>query len=500
MKRAKNLIIMAAALAVLAAGYFVWVRPSTVDTGGEGSSTEGETYTAVDINPTDLEKITVRIRRTQVDSESGEEKNDISKLSFHLNESSDKWIWDENESVPLDNSKFAALCTALMDKSSDYKLDIPADKLSDYGLAEPVIEVSFGFPQGRTETYFVGMKNTFNGLYYFSHADRPTEVYMVDAAVKDALDIDIYDMILFDTLPTLTVNNLSTLSFSKGEDKFVFTRYPSGNSRDYTDAYNWYFSVNGGEQMPVSTDFAGNMESALTYMSLIECVSFDKSEEGEFGFDDPIKLTVGYKVTETVTDSSSSASSEITREESFSLWFGGDDGEDHRYVRTDTSGMIYTLYYSSFFSQLFEAKQLQILPQEIIALNMDNVSSVTLSANGKTFKVDITHGADTDVYTDGDGKELDAATLSEFNAVLEALGKMKATSDTSVVGKGEGFSDEEMFRAEFTFISGKHTSGEMKITRYGGNYCRVSFLGRDSQLVTLSDVGNLVDLVTACCQ
>lgn len=480
---------MLAVLALLAGGYFLCTKMFADDGSGKDTAAD-ETYTAADLDPNDLTNITIRTRRTSK-TDDGEEKTEITGISFHLNDSSDRWIWDENETVPLDNSKFSSLASAFIGRTSDYRLDVAKDKLADYGLAEPAGEVVFGFSDGKSETYRVGSKNTFNGMYYFSSADVPTSVYMVDPSVFEAINITINDMILFDTLPTLTASSLSSLEFTRNGDKYVYTRFPSGDPDYYSDAYTWSLSVNGGERFPVSSAFSEEMENALTYMYLMKCVSYDKSEQERFGLDDPVRMRVGYSG----TDTSSESSAEITVGKNFDLYFGAKDPDENYYVRTGDSVLVYTLYYSSFFGRLFDAKLTEIRPAEICSADTDDISSAVFTAGGKTVRVNITHGADTDVFTDLAGKELSEEKLEKFKAVLDALAETEAKSDTSLTEKKEDAEENEIFRAEFTFVNGKRTSGTLVVTRWAGNYCRAAFLDRDSQLITLSDAEKLAELV-----
>lgn len=483
MKRTKNLIIMASVLAVLVAGYFA-VTALTKDPDVPTDETAAQTYSVGEIDHNALCSVSVtNIRDGETET-----------LNFRLGDAGECWIWDGNEELPLDNSKFVALVSAVSEAVSDYKMNVETAKLGDYGLDAPASSVTFGFDDGKTVTYIVGDRNSFNGKYYFADAADVNSVYVVDSTVALAPDVTVLDMILFDEIPTLTAASVKAVSWQNGSDTLKYTRYSAGNPDYYTDYYSWFLSVNGGKERPVSPDFAGKLENMLEGMFLTECVSYDRADEAKFGMDHPVAVTVDYVVTDTVEDSETGLKTDIDRDEKLVLEFGGTAEDGTRYARPEGSAMIYGMFGSEFVTELLSAGEITVLPAEIVTLNVDQITSLKATSGDKTLSVNITHGADTDVYKHDDGTELTEKEYNAFGEFLAAINDVRAVSDTSLVGK-TAEEEKEIFRLELGFVNEKCPSGTLVITEYGGNYCRVSFLDRDSQLVPVDVISALIAMI-----
>lgn len=483
MKRAKNLIIMAAVLAVLLAVCFV-VKALTKEPDVTTDETAAETFSIGKIDHNSLCSVSVTNIR-----DGGKET-----LNFRLNDTGDGWIWDGNEELPLDNSKFVALVSAVSGAVSDYKMKVETSKLGDYGLDDPASSVTFGFDDGKAVTYLAGSRNSFNGMYYFADAADVNSVYVVDPAVALASDVTVLDMIRFDKIPTLTAASVKAVSWQIGSDTLKYTRYSAGNPDYYTDYYSWFLSVNGGKERPVSPDFAGKLEGMLEGMFLTECVSYDRADEAKFGMDHPVAVTVDYVVTDTVENSETGLKTDIDRDEKLVLEFGGTAEDGTRYARPEGSAMIYGFYGSEFITELLGAGEITVLPAEIVTLNVDQIVFFKATSGDKTLTVNIIHGADTDVYKHEDGTELTEKEYNAFGEFLAAINNVRAVSDTSLVGK-TAEQEREIFRLELGFVNEKCPSGTLVITEYGGNYCRISFLDRDSQLVPVTDVSALIAMI-----
>ena len=488
MKRAKNLVIMAAVLAVLAGVYLVVgniVKQS--EESGDDTTEEGYAVTALDAST--LSSMKVKI------TASDDSGTTITELSFSLSEDETKWLWADDESVPLDNTAFANIVTAINDSVSPVKLEnVTDEEMADYGLASPAIEVTFGFSDGTGYTAKLGDYNSFKGMYYYMDSNDPDTVYMVDSTVEDYLDVSIFDLLAYDELPEISSAKITSLTYTKGDRELVFTYYATGNSDDYTDAYNWYLSVNGAEEFAISASLGDDITSAITSRTLLDAVAYNTSNDAEYGMDAPGKLVISYMRTDTITDSTTGSETEITTPATYTLYFGDTDEDAYYYVRTQDSNLIYTISYSDEFFDMFEEEGRNLRPTELVNLNDTYLDGVVYTAGTSVLEVKLTHADGTTAYTLANGETLD---FDKYSEIAETLAGITATSYTSVLEADSSVGNDLIFSAKYSFNSGSRSEGTLEIRKYSQSYAVVSFMGRDDQLITMDEANSLAALVAA---
>ena len=94
---------------------------------------------------------------------------------------------------------------------------------------------------------------------------------------------------------------------------------------------------------------------------------------------------------------------------------------------------------------------------------------------------------------DESGAELD---YNAFALICEELEKATATSYTSVYEGDGAYGNDIIFKAVFRFNSGKVPEASLEISRYSEKYCKVSFMGREDQLITLEKAEKMASLLS----
>lgn len=477
MKKLKSIIIMLLVLVLLLIVYLVaspmWSEDTPEDTLGE------ETFAVATIDHTLL----VGLELTH-----GEES-----LSFTLNDKATEWDWSENGDVPLDNMAFATVVTALNDARSKYKLEgVTSEELAEYGLDAPSMKAKFVFSDSSSKEYSFGKLNSFNNLYYVSEASAPNTVYMVDAAVKTALELEIYDFVLEETPPAITEAKIKQVDYLPANDEFIttFSYYPSGKSGEYTDRYEWYYSIQHIAMSsfpmgnPIDGDVADTLADLITGLSFEECVGLDYTT-GDYGFSDRNTITVSYEAAE--------GESEVLQKKEYVIYLGSQTEDGKLYAHTADSKLVYLLGSSDEWISVLSATRAQLLPDEAWLPNYEFVDSMKFTSGANTVTVNV---------KTTDGKTSFTSSASDDAEAISAL--VKALENLTAKSNVEYFSDEsslvepaEMFAVEISFNAGDAPKLDMIIERYSQNYCLVNFNGRADQLVTLEDAQAIVDMIAS---
>jgi hypothetical protein len=424
------------------------------------------------------------LNRLDIESEKG-------RLSFTLNASATEWNWSDDGDIPLDNMVFAELVTALNEAKTSYKLeDVSEAQLAEFGLDKPALRVSFGFSDGSVKEFLVGDLNNFNSLYYLCEASATDTVYMINSSVRNSLDLDIFDFVQIETPPTITAAKIIDANYFNAAQYRYFSYYPEGNEADYTDRYDWYFddlseNMAGSPSLkPLRGELAAALTELITKLAFEECVALDCSDE-KYGFSAERRLVIRYK--------SDEGDKGVLTEKEYVVYIGAQTEDGKLYARTDSSKLVYTLAESDEWITILTEETPKLMPDEIWLPNYDRVDSMTFTVGDKSLDIKLKSTDGKISYSSDASDDTDALA-----ALVKALESMKAKSnvaffedDTAEVEKAE------IFRVIIAFGEGNQPVSEIVVTRFSLNYCKVSFNGREDQLVTLEDAQKLADAVTA---
>lgn len=480
---------MALALAVLAGAYFTW---RAVGGNGDGTDTSGgdTSYSVGAVDYKTLSFVSVS-RRTEPESEGGEPGR--IEFEFRLNEGGSAWLWSEDENVPLDNEQFADMATAVSSLTSPYRLEgISAAELSKYGLDDPEITLTFTDDNG-THRFYIGAKSSFNGANYFCNDDKTT-VYTV-SSVAETFRFGIFDLIKADEAPTMNASALTSLEYTEGDRKLLFTYYADGKASDYTGKYNWYVSENGGSETPVASDIGKALTSALTAIDLDNVVSYNNARDSEYGLDAGARLVLKYMKTTKVTDSTTNIEKEVKTPAEYVICIGkSEDGTV--YARPEGSALTVKLSAQETFRNVTADNTRVLRANELVLPDYSRIDSMTFTCGGKTLTVKVTHGDDGSVSysASGDGSP-DSETL---DALLGALADARTTAFASDLDRDSAAGSDTVFSVAFVFNTGDSANATLALSHYSENYYLVSFMSDSDRLITADGLKALTDTFDAC--
>lgn len=495
MKKIKNIVIMLIVLVLLLIAYLVFSPLWRENTGGNGT-TEAPAYDLPDITAESLVGVEITVSKeagaegsdgsTADTSGTPETEKVTSVLSFSLSDDHTSWHWSEDADIPLDNVAFANIVTAINEATSKYKLESVSNaELAEFGLEDPYIRARFTFADGSSREIKIGVKNSFNSLYYFVDLSEPTTVYMVAGSVPEALDLEIYDFVFEETPPEIKESNIISLTYSTPRGNRTYTYYPTGKESEYTNSYLWYCTDNYGEivEYPVDEGVAKALVSLVTEMGFDSCIALDYlADSGEYDFTAQSTVEIRYKA--------DSGESGVLTEKTYVLHIGS-VSDDRVVVRTDNSKLVYVIDGSEDWKNVLDGEREKIAPDELWLPNYERVDSMefTVGDNALTVKV-----------INKDGKisfESDATDDSDaISALLKSLQDLSATSNTAYFEGDPSAEKKTVFSLALKLNSGDNSELEMKIETYSEKYCRVYFNGRDDQLITLEDAQTFADEIT----
>lgn len=336
MKKYKGLIVLSAILVVLLAIYISIVLSGASDESSDSTQDDTDTVT-YPVASIDAESLT-KISYTYLEQ----------TYSFVLNNDESAWLWEDDPSLILSSDKFAYMVSYFTNLSSNVMLENVTDaELTSYGLNTPTVVIKF-FDSVNGELCFnIGIRNTYNGMYYINEASSPSTVYMVEEALLSKFKYTPDDMLQHDTLPSLELSDIISVKVERSENVYLYTWYEDEAETGDEIKGLWRLSVNDGEESYPGDEISGGLSQAVTEMEFKNFITYDSSKLAEYGLDDPTKITLTYREKDETSDKDLETAKVIL--------LGKESSDGLFYAKLEGSPYVYTLS-PAIFGSLTDAK------------------------------------------------------------------------------------------------------------------------------------------------
>ena len=415
-----------------------------------------------------------------------------SSLAFHRDGS---WIYDSDQAFPVDEDKISQLLGLFSEFGVSFVIENVED-YSQYGLDDPLCTISFATED---ETYEVTLGNysAMDEERYVSIGDG--NVYLVQTDPLDYFDAGLKDLIKNDTIPSF--DRVSQIRFA-GEEAYT-TDYREDSTASYC-ADDVYFTEKSGKTLPLDTARVEDYLENMTDLSLTDFVTYDvaEAELAQYGLDDP-QLTISVDYADEDEDGE-------TTEGTFTLYVGRDPEELEKarqaeekaaenvsddtesdteetvnaYVRVGDSSIIYQIT-AEEYENLLEASVDDLRHQELLTFELDEITSMDISLEGKTYTI-TAEGKEDDRTWSCDGEEIE---IAELKNALESLKADTFTEETAT--------QKEEISVTLHLENENHPEFVVTLYRYDGSDCLAVVNGESRCLVKRSLTVDLVEAVHA---
>lgn len=266
--------------------------------------------------------------------------NGSTTLSFSLNDEG-KWYWTNDADFPLDQDYLTKMVNTLSALKPQQTIT-DGDTLDAYGLSTPTQTLTATSDNGQTTTIALGNATTDGNSYYMLMNGSETPVYIISDELSKEMAVGIYDMCLLPDLPSLTENQLNSITLAGPVTTVLSAAHEetpadadssssSGSSSDSGTAVTKWSS--GGTDVTDDKQVQGIVKQILG-LSLDACVDYRPTDDAAAlcGFDKPdAVITVKY-------------TGEGNADGTLTLTVGGRvlDG-DGRYVRVNDDTTVYRM-------------------------------------------------------------------------------------------------------------------------------------------------------------
>lgn len=281
-KQSKTLLALAAAVVVCAGGYAglrAWNQSQ--------SETDDAVYVTQLSDPTALSFT-----------------NQYGTFSFTKGE--EGWTRDDDSDFPADQDALDDLADQAGTLAAVRTISDP-EELTSYGLDAPTMEVSITGGDGTQAQLLIG--STLDSGDYYAKVEGSDTVYTIDSTLPEALDIPVDDLIALAQFPSLSEDNIQSVTWTSGDNTLTLMQEQTENdtadsssdsssdtSADSSEEAASAWTVEGQTVSEDNTTFISLM-AQLSELAFSDCYDYHKQAQTrtDCGLDDPTGvLTVTY--------------------------------------------------------------------------------------------------------------------------------------------------------------------------------------------------------------
>ncbi len=377
MKNKKGLIVGIIILVLLLGAYFL-LRYLNLDE--EDAEEEDAAETVFEIDADDISNIQIV---------SGEN-------TFDFSHGDDKWSYVEDDKFPLSESAILDKVSSLTSVSSMRTIEDP-DNLADFGLENPEVTATVTDTDGKETELALGATNDAVSGCYMSMNGDTSKIYLVDTTLKTNLEFDLSDIAEKEDIPSITGSTITSVTIQK----------PEGTAKLFQDSGSetgWTFEDTDGSSVPADSSLVSTYTGNFSTLAWTDYVTYDLSNLGAYGLEDPTVITVDYQQeeeadgsdTESSDDSAEETADDSTKDDTEEdstvtvdkqmVMLVGSQTEDGNYYygKLQDNSCIYTIG-SSTIQNITDMKKADFLSTKVADYSFADLDTVTFTRNGETY-------------------------------------------------------------------------------------------------------------------
>lgn len=195
------------------------------------------------------------------------------------------WYYEADRDFPVSQFMATSKVNSVCEITAKRVVEEKPEDIAQYGLDTPYLTVSVS-DSADTYTYHVGDYNSSTLTYYVMQEGNDT-VYLADAQLFLAFDVQLWDMIEKEDIPEIDEEALKQISFKFPEEEIVLKK--AKLEKDYVKS-EWYLLDENSEIMEntnkIVTEQSAKLVNTLSYLREVD-YKCEESEYSLYGFNNP---------------------------------------------------------------------------------------------------------------------------------------------------------------------------------------------------------------------
>ena len=393
-----------------------------------------------------------------------------------------KWICSEDTEFPVNQEYMQEFLSHFEEVHASFIIE-NVDNYAQYGLEEP--ECTVTLKAGDEEsTVKLGVYSVMDYKRYINVGDD--KVYLIDDDLMDYVSADRDEFLDNDRAPAIVeVDSVTTSGASS-----LNAVYDPEGEHAYNDIYEYYNLIDG-KYLPLDSTRMYNLTTRLVGLALKDYATYTATEDTlkDYGMDNPvISFTVSGKDEDEATQSFTMYISSVDSGEKDE----NDESIMNYYCRYNDSSIIYNLD-SSYFNYFSEISYNTLRPAAVLNINWDELDSISVTIDGKTYDIVQTSGEETEETEEGTEEqeevpeEMEETKFYINGQEVEIAGIISQIDYLSI----NEFIDEKADKTlEFEFTvnldNENYPSFKVAVYQYDGDNCLVTLNGQTLGLMSRS--------------
>lgn len=445
---------------------------------------------------------------------------DIETLSYIADEETlsfikdgDTWYWKEDKEIPLNQTRFSTMTSALVNLEEKKLVEETLDNLSTYGLESPSNVISFQTSAGEEHTIYVGDKNGITNECYF-YLKGENRVCTTGTSLADNFQTVLSAYYTVQTLPEIAKSDLKDIEISNPNGFLAVRNLPDGDPLvDYMGGNTWFVEDENGSRRILDMNEETMLTDRITGLGLVSCVDYKPTQETleTYGLVDPaavVKIrymkTAETPASEESEEASGSDAAEAVKEEAIlELFIGAKEDGGRYYVKTEEADQV-CLMAAADAEYFLNLTPTMLTNLNACMINIESVDRVTLEADGIKTELSITReeekNEDSDTSARVDTYYIDGAETeeSEFKSIYQTIiglkGEKALEPEEAATSETENTVKPEII---ITFYRNTEHQKEVRfeLIPYDSSFYQLSIDGTPSLLVNKFDVSKIKELI-----
>ena len=410
--------------------------------------------------------------------------SDIDKVAYTNSEgtlsftkSGESWTYDGDKDFPLNGTNIESIVSTAGALSAARLLEDNLDNISKYGLETPSYTLVLTDSKGVQTTLYIGDLNPVSGNYY-AYTSLEDKVYMIDGTLISYLESGLYDMVTYDTIPTMSLTNMRTIEYLDADTNLNIEYFKDGNEQyDYIGGNYWFVKEADATYSVADTTEMSNIDSKISSLAFAGCVDYSATtdELSGYGLASPAATLKIHYVESDV-------------EKDFTLYIGSVDSNGNYYVKTNLSDAVYLMAADTvtYFTGLNKTDLVNKTPFYVPVTTMD---SMVISMADNTWDIVFTNTKDKDGNTQTtysvNGKELSSKDFGGFYDSLKTM--------TAEMSNSENLSGTPYITITYNRNTDYLKTVTINLYTYNASFYAANVNGKNSLLINKTNIKELVD-------
>lgn len=380
-KRKKNIgLLLLLIVMILLLGVYFWVAKYNSDKKDSKNDTADNNKAIVTLDKDSIKTIYF--------------KNQNLEMNLELNS---KGVWENKEDplFPVNQTYAANMQGLFTDITPTNTLTEDIGDLSAFGLDKPAVTATAATADGKEVTITVGNETPLGGEYY-AQVKGNNAVYVVSATYYSYFAHSRSEMLIVETLPSITAANITGLDIVPKDGKEFKVDYEPDSPYDYSGFSDYIINKPFSAPVAADSDSLTTLFGNYASLSFSSCEDYKAADLSKYGLDKPAyTVSIGYyeeqqsdagksdSSTDTANSSTEDKSAAQTNkiQKNLTLLIGKTNDDGDYYVKTPDSSAVNVMSKSTVdkiitvdaFSNAYKYTNL---------INIDNVKSIDIVSGG----------------------------------------------------------------------------------------------------------------------